>query len=107
VAQQYVQQQAAPIVHYQQPQALQQQVLHHHTYAPQYLPPAPVAYGPPPPQQVAFAAPIYGAPAAAVAKLVQPAIAVSGKNQKNPLTFAYSYDQGAAKVSHSYSGSGW
>ena len=27
--------------------------------------------------------------------------------KKHPLVFAYSYDQGASKVSHSYSGSGW
>lgn len=82
---------------------VQQQVVQH-TYAPQYTPVAPVAQIQ---QQVAVASPIYGAPAAAVAaKLVQPAIAVSGKKQ-NPLTFAYSYDQGSAKVSHSYSGSGW
>jgi hypothetical protein len=88
---------------YVQPQAQ----LVQETYAPQYLPPAPV-------RQVVQAAPVihqqplpvYGAPAA---KLVQPApapLAVVGKKQ-NPLTFAYSYDQGAAKVSHSYSGSGW
>lgn len=51
---------------------------------------APVALPPPPPAPVAVAAPV----------------ALTGKKQ-NPLTFAYSYDQGGAKVSHSYSGSGW
>jgi len=67
----------------------------------------------PPPAQVLPAAPVYApshavAVAAPVAKLVQPSapVAIAGRKQ-NPLTFAYSYDQGGAKVSHSYSGSGW
>jgi hypothetical protein len=68
------------------------------TYAPQYYQPQPVRQVVAAP--VAVQQPVYGAPAA---KLVQPVV---GKKQ-NPLTFAYSYDQGGAKVSHSYSGSGW
>lgn len=80
-------------------------------------PPPVVAYSPPP--QFAVAAPVTkvvaAAPVLPAAPLLQaapvlqaapPAIAIKGKKQ-NPLTFAYSYDQGGAKVTHSYSGSGW
>jgi len=82
--------------------------------------PRPV-YGPPKvvQQQIAITQPVASvqaiAPAAPLLTAPQPqqpvfaaapAVAVTGKKQ-NPLTFAYSYDQGGAKVSHSYSGSGW
>lgn len=63
---------------------------------------APVAL-PPPPAPVAVAAPVAQV---APAPVVAPVAIAPGKKQ-NPLTFAYSYDQGGAKVTHSYSGSGW
>jgi len=87
-------------------------------YAPAPAPAIAVQAAPAPITQVQYGAPAvqYGVPAPqygvpAPAKLVQSApvavaAPIAGKKQ-NPLTFAYSYDQGGAKVSHSYSGSGW
>ncbi|CAL8139758.1 unnamed protein product [Orchesella dallaii] len=97
--------------------------------APVYGPPSPLTvvqprpvYGPPPvnviQQQVAItqpiasvqtiapATPFLAAPQPQAVLAAAPAVAITGKKQ-NPLTFAYSYDQGGAKVTHSYSGSGW
>ncbi|XP_021956811.1 extensin-3 [Folsomia candida] len=105
-----------PVVQHHHVQPVVEQY-HREVYAPKYIPPpaAPVVQVQHQHAQVAVPvvapqpAAVYGPhhhlaqPVAAAAAVAVP---VSGKKQ-NPLTFAYSYDQGGAKVSHSYSGSGW